>query len=69
MVVSLICFIGWTNNEQRQKQPTIWEYKILVRPTEDDLNALGAERWELVSVAAYGDTNAYQLYAYLKRAK
>jgi hypothetical protein len=42
-----------------------WEYKVLrtVNPSEDDLNSLGAQGWELVS-ATYND---YGSHCILKR--
>jgi hypothetical protein len=49
-----------------------WEYRELVRdaeasalPTEIDLNALGADGWELVGVAAQGA----QVHFYFKRER
>lgn len=47
-------------------ETTAWEYKHLRQagaPTEEALNALGAEGWELVSVVAVGDG----VNVYLKR--
>lgn len=47
-----------------------WEYKRLVReldrenaPTEDELNALGAEGWDLVSMISHAE----HMYLYFKR--
>jgi hypothetical protein len=52
------------------KEELRWEYKRLERnlesesaPTEDDLNALGNEGWELVSTLAHKG----QVYLYFKR--
>jgi hypothetical protein len=49
-----------------------WEYKEVVRdlageglPTEDELNALGAEHWELASVAHEGR----RVHFYFKRER
>ena len=49
-----------------------WEYREVVRdaeasalPTEADLNALGADGWELVGVAAQGE----QVHFYFKRER
>ena len=53
-------------------EKTVWEYKQVVRnladskiPTEDELNALGKDGWELVTVLA----NAGHLLLYFKRVK
>ncbi|HEX3234912.1 MAG TPA: hypothetical protein VHR41_11990 [Gemmatimonadales bacterium] len=48
-----------------------WEYKALVReageelPSETDLNALGADHWELTGVASLG----YRVHFYFKRER
>jgi hypothetical protein len=49
-----------------------WEYKEMVRdleteglPTESDLNALGAEHWELAGVASEGE----RVHFYFKRER
>jgi Domain of unknown function (DUF4177) len=54
------------------RERTIWEYKQVVRnfsrdgmPSEEELNKLGKEGWELVSIVS----NAGSLYLYLKRIK
>ncbi len=48
-----------------------WEYKVLKGwPTEVELNRLGSEGWELVSVTAaskYGYTGEQTVAAHLKR--
>ena len=44
-----------------------WEYKILRdAPSEDELNKLGAEGWELIAVTATG-SGFYGICTYLKR--
>jgi hypothetical protein len=52
------------------KEKPIWEYKQLVRnlaqekaPTEDELNTLGADSWELAGIF----TDAPFVYFYFKR--
>jgi hypothetical protein len=52
------------------KEKPVWEYKQLVRnlaqektPTEDELNALGADGWELVGIF----TATPFVYFYFKR--
>lgn len=44
-----------------------WEYKVVVRVKDDELNILGAEGWELVAVTfnEYGQPSAF----YFKRPK
>lgn len=45
-----------------------WEYKVLNdAPSEDELNQLGVEGWELIAITATG--SAYcRIRTYLKRA-
>jgi hypothetical protein len=54
------------------KEKTTWEYKQLVRnlakenaPGEDELNALGADGWELAGIF----TDSPFVYFYFKRLK
>jgi hypothetical protein len=44
-----------------------WEYKVIVQRgiSEEELNALGAEGWELVGVIGLPDTSQF----YLKRVR
>lgn len=45
-----------------------WEYRLLERPHQLDLNALGLEGWELVAVTESTDTSSCRTtVAYLKR--
>ena len=50
-----------------------WEYKIVRDPRADELNKMGTEGWELVSVVAdvsgHADPTDSTIYAYLKRPK
>ena len=73
LVVALLCAFGWSGNAQRRSaKPTTWEYKALRDQDLSDqtLNELGAQGWELVSVTAYGDlSTGHSQTAYLKRAK
>jgi len=51
------------------KEPIIWEYKRVVRdltkygPTEDELNKLGQDGWELAGMFTYES----QVHLYFKR--
>ena len=44
-----------------------WEYRVIVQPamTQDELNALGADGWELAGVLALLDTTNF----YFKRVR
>jgi hypothetical protein len=72
ILLVLIAFIlsGWTIIAQRQskratvRQP-VWEYKTSGPIGEKEMNALGAEGWELAGVTAYADNSAF----YFKRRK
>lgn len=73
--------IGWTVNAQRAKtaQPPLgipatpttstpkpqWEYKIVAESEKQDLNTLGVQGWELVTVTNGGAEEVY----YFKRAR
>ena len=52
-------------------EKTVWQYKQVARklsesmPNEDELNQLGKDGWELVSVLNHADV----LYLYFKRIK
>jgi hypothetical protein len=72
IVVALLCVFGWSGYAQKKPFPPRWEYKALRDQDLSDqtLNQLGAQGWELVSVTAYGDlTSGHSQTAYLKRAK
>jgi hypothetical protein len=74
MILALVAFIssGWTIIAQRQgkraaatlRQPA-WEYKMTGPLSEKDMNALGAQGWELAGATAYADNSAF----YFKRRK
>lgn len=68
-VVILACAVCWTAFAQKQTSSLkTWEYKAVNQgspyPDEKELNALGAQGWELVSVV---ETNGQ--YYLFKRAK
>jgi len=64
LVGVLLCFAGWTAHAQlsRGTRP-VWEYSYN-RCRQEELNAAGAQGWELVAVTA-GNVE----YCYFKRAK
>jgi len=78
-VVALACLIGWTGYAQRSRAATpSWEYRVMFDPavasfTRDasfekgvnEMNALGAQGWELVGV----NNTESGVMLYLKRAK
>ncbi len=72
IVVALLCAFGWNGYGQRKPTKPTWEYKTLGDQdlSDQNLNELGAQGWELVSVTAYGDLRTgHSQTAYLKRAK
>jgi hypothetical protein len=66
LVIALLLVVGLSTFGQKKNQPKIiWEYKVTGSPgsTEQTLNQLGLQGWELVSVDQDGTV------FYLKRAK
>lgn len=66
----LLCIVSWTVYAQKRKAATpTWEYKTVglsaSYPVEKELNALGAQGWELVDVGEVGGATYY----FFKRAK
>ena len=52
------------------RERTVWQYKVVTRdvplsPSEEDLNTLGREGWELTGVLSQGGVTHY----YFKRTK
>ena len=77
--VLLLSLVGWTSYGQKQKSTRgVWEYTVIrandSSGAETSLNALGAQGWELVSVAEIGVTGEATVRMgsvtyYLKRPK
>jgi hypothetical protein len=67
LLFALLLLVVWSAFGQRKKQPQVtWEYKQSGRASstgEPELNELGAQGWELVSV------NDDHTVFYLKRPK
>ena len=67
VAVVALCLASWTGSGQEQRtrhQRSVWEYKSIQGKLDDaQLNQLGSEGWELLTVA--GDQPSY----YFKRAK
>ena len=72
--VVLSCLVGWAVSAQTKAPArTVWEYKYLRNNCidEKELNALGAQGWELVDVQPISThPNSYVCpHVYLKRPK
>ena len=68
VVFAFLCLVGWTENRQRasaSSAKTSWEYIIRGGLTEQQLNELGAQGWELVAVSQ--SNGSFGMY--FKRAK
>lgn len=64
----LFSFIGWTAAGQKKDSTNrqAWEYKRTVPVSEETLNQLGAEGWELVATQANSTLGSFFIF---KRAK
>ena len=66
LILSILLIVGWTVYGQRSApQRPVWEYKIANNLSEQQLNELGSQGWEMVTATADGGNFAI----YLKRAK
>jgi hypothetical protein len=79
MLLAAFCLSGWTVLAQKQnkirRQPRraiaarrvpVWEYKIIRSISEEEINKLGAEGWELAATLAPDSDN---MLLYFKRRK
>ncbi len=66
LILAILAVVGWSVYGQRSTAPRpTWEYKASGLLSEQHLNELGSQGWELVAVTADGGN--YSIY--LKRAK
>ncbi len=69
VAVAALCIGGWTSYAQRESRTpkrTVWEYRVENNGlSQEQLNELGSEGWELVAVSISNG----QAYHYLKRVK
>ena len=67
LAVALFAVAGWPGYAQkRDAGRTMWEYRSLISPSDQDLNKLGAEGWEMVGFSIDQSQNRYFFF---KRAK
>jgi len=67
LVVVAAVIICWSAYAQRPAASrTVWEYKAVWSASEESLNSLGAQGWELVAVTGGGSMSER---FYLKRAR
>lgn len=76
--VALLCLVGWVNSSGAQSSARAnWEYKVLtsyggINVSSSDvteLNKLGAEGWELVTIREGDQTKSRRTDYHLKRAR
>jgi Domain of unknown function (DUF4177) len=73
-IVGLLVFLAWSINgqvNQSKGRSAAWEYKIITLVTEEKLNELGAQGWEVVTVTPAVPTGSSTgaSICYLKRAR
>ena len=69
-IMVLMSIVGWTAYAQKKRVAAVtWEYKAVALstsyPVEKEMNAHGAQGWELVEVGEVGGATYY----FYKRAK
>ena len=66
LILAILLIVGWTVYGQRSTpQRPVWEYMIVNNLSEQQLNELGSQGWEMVTATADGGN----FHIYLKRAK
>ena len=68
IAMALLCLTGWTGYAQKESprpKRAVWEYKVENGLSEEQINQLGSEGWELVAVSSTNN----QSYEFFKRPK
>jgi hypothetical protein len=66
LILSILLIVGWTVYGQRSTpQRPVWEYKIANNLSDQQLNELGSQGWEMVTATVGGGNYTF----YFKRAK
>ena len=65
--IILFGFLAWSGNAQKKSSKKVgWEYKEAIGLSEQQMNALGANGWEMVGFSVDDNGNKFM---YFKRAK
>lgn len=66
-VIALFGLLGWSVYAQKQKPgKVVWEYKEAISLSEQQVNSLGADGWEMVGLSVDSSNNKFM---YFKRVK
>ncbi len=67
VTIALLGLVGWSGYAQKKSSGRVaWEYKEVISLSEQQVNALGAEGWEMVGFSVDSSSNKFM---YFKRAK
>ena len=67
LAVALFAVAGWPGYAQKRNAGrVVWEYRSTINATEQDLNKLGTEGWEMVGFSV---DQLHNRYFYFKRAR